>query len=130
MIIPTVGRVVHFYPSSLDSEFSPDPQQPHAGIVAHVWSPRMINVTVFGKHSGEPAASLRTSVQLVQDGDHIIPDQAHAEWMPYQTGQAAKTERLQAELDAKFDDKQTQQHDRQQEYLKDRRDYSKQEPQK
>ena len=89
MIQPTVGRVVWFYRESL----SPEGTQPFAAIVAHVWSDRLINVGGFNSN-GEPFAM--TFVQLIQDDD--APNGPHCTWMPYQKGQAAKTEALETKL--------------------------------
>lgn len=83
MISPTVGRIVLFRPAG-----SVPTDQPHASIVAFVHDDRLINISAFNEN-GSPYA--RQSVVLVQDGD-AIPTGAYAEWMPYQKGQAAKTE--------------------------------------
>jgi len=61
---------------------------------------RMVNLAVFDANGN---AFGRISVYLFQ-GDAANPNEnamPFAEWMPYQTGQAAKTEKLQAQLDAK-----------------------------
>jgi hypothetical protein len=57
-----------------------------------VWSDTLINVGGFD-HNGAPFAY--TSLKLLQD-DEEAPEYAYAEWMPYQKGQAAKTEALEA----------------------------------
>jgi len=94
MIKPTIGRVVWYHPS----EFDRTPMTLHgevlAAIIVHVWSDTYVNLTVFDSN-GTPHA--RTSVQLLQDGDPNRPS-AYCEWMPYQKGQAAKTEQLEAKL--------------------------------
>jgi hypothetical protein len=72
---------------------------PFAAVIAYVHSDTMVNLAVF---DGNGVAHSRTSVELAQDGGRKISiGEMHCEWMPYQTGQAAKTEKLQAELDAK-----------------------------
>lgn len=86
MIKPTVGRVVWYY-SAQDAE-------PHAAMITKVWGDRCVNLAIFNE-SGTPYSN--TSVTLLQDGD-AIPAHCHATWMPYQKGQAAKTEELQAQL--------------------------------
>lgn len=55
----------------------------------------MINVGGFDKN-GVPFAA--TSMKLLQDDD--VPPEGiwYAEWMPYQKGQAAKTESLEKQL--------------------------------
>ena len=88
MIQPSVGRVVWFWPTK------PSPvEQPYAALVTYVHSDRMINVGGFN-HNGEVFAM--TSVQLLQDDD--IPVGPCCSWMPYQKGQAAKTEALEQKL--------------------------------
>ena len=92
IIKPTVGRVVLFHPSELTGEASfvrhPD-DQPYAAIIARVWSDSMVNLTVMDAN-GDPHS--RTSVPLVQDSDSRPGNGFYCEWMPYQKGQAAKTE--------------------------------------
>jgi hypothetical protein len=55
----------------------------------------MVNLTVFD-HNGCPHS--RTSITLIQEGDdpNLIGGRAWCEWMPYQKGQAAKTEAAEA----------------------------------
>lgn len=96
MIKPTVGRVVHFYPGESKYEFGYCfvKDRPHAALVTAVHSDRLVNLTAFdanGKSYGF------TSVQLVQDGDQV-PGGMYCEWMPYQIGQAQKTEALEKQL--------------------------------
>lgn len=87
-INPTVGRVVWFYDGSTAQP------GPYAAIVAFVHDPRMVNLAVFDAN-GVPC--WRTSVPLVQDGDER-PHGPYCEWMPYQKGQAAKTEALEKQI--------------------------------
>jgi hypothetical protein len=89
MIKPTVGRVVWFHPP----RSTPD-HQPQAALVAYVWSDTLVNLAVFD-HNG--IASNYTSVLLYQ-GEGERPASEFCEWMPYQQGQAAKTEALEKEL--------------------------------
>lgn len=97
MIEPTVGRVVWYrHPA----ENSPIPQlgdPPHAAIVAFVHSERLVNLTVLA-HNGRPYPM--ADVLLLQDSDVPPVAAPYAEWMPYQKGQAAKTEALQAQAAA------------------------------
>jgi hypothetical protein len=84
MIKPTVGRVVWFHEA-----FVPDTkEQPRAAIVCYVHSDRCVNLAVFDVNGNSTS---RTSVALRQEGDEA-PAYAFCEWMPYQLGQAAKTE--------------------------------------
>jgi hypothetical protein len=87
MIRPSVGRVVWFHPH-LDEGHTPA-DQPHAALVVHVLDDRTVNLAVFNQ-SGAPYS--RQAVQLLQDDD-LAPASGHfAMWMPFQVGQAKKTE--------------------------------------
>lgn len=92
MIQPTVGRIVWYHPEPGDVEYAVN--QPLAAIISWVHDDRLINVGWFTR-SG--MAFNRVEVILVQDGD-AIPNAAYCEWMPYQKGQAAKTEALEAKV--------------------------------
>ena len=93
MIKPTVGRVVWFHASGSKPE-----DQPNAAILAYVHSDTMVNLTVFSEN-GQPYPV--TSVFLYQ-GDGEKPASFYCEWMPYQQGQAAKTEALEKQLAEKI----------------------------
>jgi hypothetical protein len=95
MITPTVGRVVWFHPGSWDANVMHYADQPLAGIITYVWNDRMVNLAVFDAN-GAPQS--RTSVRLLQDDDHPREGEMHATWMPYQKGQAARTEAAEARL--------------------------------
>lgn len=107
MITPTNGRVVIFHPSTAPQGCSGgqevlvqlDPKQPLAAMISHVHGNRMVNLTVFD--SLGKTFDFR-SVTLLQDDDRKPEGGFFCTWMPYQIGQAAKTEKLQAELDSKF----------------------------
>lgn len=87
MIKPSPGRIVWFYPELAQR----DPNgQPLAAIVAKVIDDRVLNLAVF---AADGTTYPLQHVTLLQDGDELAdPNQAHACWMPYQKGQAAKTE--------------------------------------
>lgn len=93
MIEPTIGRVVWFHPSSnqADAGFAASPCC--AAIIAHVWSDTCVNLAVFDAN-GVPHS--KTSVLLIQDGNPVPDGGLYCEWMPYQKGQAAKTEHAEA----------------------------------
>jgi hypothetical protein len=93
MIKPTVGRVVLYWPSAVQA--GTDTLQPFAATVAYVWNDRMVNLSVTD-HNGKQFGV--TSVRLLQDGDERPNGGMFCEWMPYQKGQAAKTEALEAKL--------------------------------
>ena len=90
MIQPTVGRVVWFYKFNAVSGH----QGPLAAHVCKVHSDTCVNLMVIGE-SGVPYAE--TSVRLIQ-GIEEVPAGNYCCWMPYQKGQAAKTEALEAKL--------------------------------
>lgn len=94
MITPSIGRVVWFHPANGDESIV-FRDQPLAAIVTYVWSDRMVNLAVFdanGLHSAH------TSVNLLQDND-VAPEYGrYAEWMPFQKGQAMKTEELEKKI--------------------------------
>ena len=54
--------------------------QPHAAIITHVHSDRMVNLCVFDKN-GNPLP--KTSVPLVQPGDAEPTGYDYCRWMPY-----------------------------------------------
>jgi hypothetical protein len=90
MIRPTVGRVVWYRPNGREELNVLDPAQPLAAIVAFVHGDKMVNLSVID-HVGQRHAVER--VVLLQEGDN--PSAGHyCEWMPYQKGQAARTEQL------------------------------------
>jgi hypothetical protein len=94
VIKPTVGRVVWYRPFEHDDMAGVSGDQPLAAIVAHVWSDSCVNLAVFDANG---VAHSRTSVLLVQDGEPK-PAAGFCEWMPYQKGQAAKTEAVEKQL--------------------------------
>lgn len=86
MIPVTVGRVVWVRNRS----GSIDPKQPEKADVVYVHSDICVNVAGYDAN-GTPF--VLTSLTLDQ-GQPIDPSWPRAEWMPYQKGQAAKTEEL------------------------------------
>lgn len=89
MIKPTVGRVVWFYTKGYGDA-------PLAAIIAHVWSDVLVNLAVFDRNG---ICTGRPSVVLEQDDCPVPPaEKCYCTWMPYQKGQAAKTEALEAKL--------------------------------
>lgn len=92
MIPPSIGRVVWYHPSAAERIEGQPNDQVLAAHVTYVWSDRLVNLMVITPN-GTPFGV--TSVQLVQDNDEG-PSERYAEWMPYQKGQAAKAEALEA----------------------------------
>ena len=95
MITPTVGRVVWFHPGRGFAGCPAGEGIPLAALIARVWSDTCINIGGFDAN-GMPFAA--TSVWLLQDGNDVPTEGHWAEWMPYQKGQAAKTEAMEATL--------------------------------
>lgn len=86
MIAPTVGRVVWYRPDDgTDQRF--------AAHVAKVHDDATVNLMVIDP-AGIPFA--KQFVTLVQDG--AVPQPGECEWMPYQKGQAARTEQLERQI--------------------------------
>jgi hypothetical protein len=94
MIKPTIGRKVWFWPAKVTGGHlvvnSRD--QPLDATVVYVFNDRLVNLQIID-HGGY--AHPATSVPLIQEGDER-PDGYFAEWMPFQKGQAARTEQAEA----------------------------------
>lgn len=88
MITPTLGRIVWFQPHN---EAGLNTQQ--SAIIARVNDDGTLNLTVFAP-DGYPYGI--QNVPLLQDDDPTPNGGFYAEWMPYQKGQAAKTEAAEA----------------------------------
>lgn len=92
VIVPTIGRQVWFWKSGKErlESLTNSAVQPHAATVVHVWGDRCVNLQVL---NGNGIAYSECSVTLVQPEDPWNEETGpHAQWMPYQVGQAAKTE--------------------------------------
>jgi hypothetical protein len=91
MIKPTNGRVVWF----MDRQLS---DQPIAAFITYVHSDTLIDIVAFPPRSvGHHAIADVTLVQDTGDSD-INVVKPYCMWMPYQKGQAAKTEALEAAI--------------------------------
>lgn len=101
MIKPTVGRVVWFHPSSHSNDTGFAPASICAAIIAYVHSDFMVNLAVFDANG---VCHSKTSVHLVQDMEPVPDAGYYCEWMPYQKGQAAKTEELEKRAKSSFND--------------------------
>lgn len=93
MIKPTVGRVVWYWPKQAD-RIAIVPGQPLSAQIAAVNEDGTVNLGVLDA-SGNPYSA--QGVYLCEADQLCEPGQC--EWMPYQKGQAAKTEALESELD-------------------------------
>lgn len=89
MTPPTIGRVVYYWPSAAWDK-------PCAAIIADVFYNGEVNLLVIDRFGGTHGVS---RVPFIHDGSR--PDGNFAEWMPYQKGQAAKTEALEKQLQEK-----------------------------
>lgn len=92
MIKPTVGRIVLFHAGGKH-------EQTNAAIIAAVIDDNTVNLAAFDEFG---SLYPQIGILLVQDGakpPHA--GSAWCEWMPYQKGQAAKTEQAEAALKAK-----------------------------
>lgn len=87
VIVPTVGRVMWYYPGT---EEAYNDAAPLAAMVAHVFDEpgggHIANLLVVDPLGGTFAAQ---DVPVVQQNDAFDPSRAHVAWMPYQIGQAA-----------------------------------------
>ncbi len=84
MIKPTIGRKVWYWAHTPSEGY--ENAQPEDATVVFVFSESMVNLRVTD-HSGNSRPE--TSVFLWQ-GEGSQPDTRHAQWMPYQVGQAKK----------------------------------------
>lgn len=94
-IEPTIGRVVWYWPGAsryLGTVF--DDRQPFSASIAFVGLNDVVNLAVVD-HAARPLQA--TSVPL-WDGEGERPGVECWQWMPYQKGQAAKTEALTAAM--------------------------------
>lgn len=95
MIQPTVGRVVWFRPAENDYRVGSSEEQPLAAIVAKVQGERLVNLCVIDANGDTHP---RQNVPLLQDDDDTPESGCFCCWMPYQKGQAAKTEAMEKKL--------------------------------
>lgn len=95
MIKPSNGRVVWFTPSSQNGAANFASGSQLAAIVAHVHTDRCVNLAVFDANG---VSHSRCSVPLLQDDDPRPEHGYFAEWMPFQLGQAKKTEAAEAQM--------------------------------
>lgn len=95
IIKPTIGRVVWMYrPNIIAGFFTHARMEPYAAIVTGIQSgddasEHYLNLAVFDDQGN---IFQETGVKLIQDDSD--PGHRHAKWMPYQKGQAAKTDDL------------------------------------
>lgn len=97
MIKPTVGRVVWVHRSTGHQEATErhPTVQPEVGLITYVHDDATVGVVGFDRY-GDKFAS--PSLPLFQ-GAGAAPELPYCEWMPYQKGQAAKTEALEKRIE-------------------------------
>ena len=93
-IEPSIARNLWYFPP-LDGGRHED-GQPFAAILAGINDDGTVNLGVFAR-DGSPYGV--QNVRLVQDGEAFDPEAEHAVWMPYQKGQAARTEQIAQSID-------------------------------
>lgn len=100
MITPTNGRIVWYtpYDAEMQGSYGMSVQRdkegnliPLAAMIVAVWGDRMVNLVV---HDANGKTFPVTSRTLLQDDDVGNAHGGYCQWMPYQKGQAAKTEAL------------------------------------
>jgi hypothetical protein len=92
MITPTIGRMVWYWPHGREV---PEGTQPFSAQIAYVHSVDVINIGYLDAN-GESHNAM--GVRLLQEGEAPFARTAYCEWMPYQKGQAAKTEALERQI--------------------------------
>jgi hypothetical protein len=101
-IEPTVGRVVWFHPAKHDRIMVPGgfpidvAEQPLAATIAYVHRGKHAGLINIGFLCARGGHHNKESVRLLQDGDEIPLNESYCAWMPYQMGQAVKTEAAEA----------------------------------
>ncbi len=98
VIAPTPGRIVWYHPAEHDGIARLN-GNPLSAQIAGIHNERLVNLAVLDAYGNWQQ---RSQVELVQP-DTTAPNHAHATWMPYQVGQAAKTEAAEAALTAQTD---------------------------
>lgn len=90
VVEPTIGRVVYVFSGSILTDKQ---AKPMAAIVTDIIAGLRINACVF---SGNGVPQPATNIQHASQPRHN--EDAYWDWMPYQKGQAAKTEELEHAL--------------------------------
>jgi len=93
-IKPSIGRVVWYYPGGEKDRKAG--KQPYSAQIAYVHSDTCINIGYLDNNGVAGSAS---SVRLLGEGETC--EHPFCCWMPYQLGQAAKTEQAEAKAAGK-----------------------------
>lgn len=95
MIKPTIGRIVWFWRVGS----TPGRDQPEAATICYVWDDSKVNLQVVD-NQGYSRSEVGVTLRQPEDS-RDVPSLPYAEWMPYQKGQATRTEELEAALKGK-----------------------------
>jgi len=70
-MVPTVGRIVHYFPSGPDDPAGANGNAlgPVAAIITRVWGPAVVNLTCFADYALQPMVKA-TVPQRGSPGDH------------------------------------------------------------
>lgn len=99
MIKPSIGRKIWYWPGPEDKYLKClDIKTPFDATVVFVHDSGTINVLVLD-HEG--SLYRRQSIPVIQEGELKPDDSGFCVWMPYQIGQAAKTQEAEAKAKAK-----------------------------
>jgi hypothetical protein len=90
-IVPTPGRVLWYIPHPSEG-LALIGGDPLIALLAGVVDDRTVNVAVFNASGG--FAGQRGGVPILEQGDDVPSDAGYCVWMPFQKGQAAKTDDL------------------------------------
>lgn len=96
-ITPTVGRVVYFTPASTSPLIRDYKSGVCAALVTAVHNDNCVNLAVFDANGQHYARCSVCHVSTLTADDDVKKYDTW-DWMPYQKGQAAKTEQLEAKL--------------------------------
>lgn len=96
-IAPTVGRVVYFTPASTSPLIRDYKSGVCAALVTAVHNDNCVNLAVFDANGNQYARCSVCHVSTLTADDDVKKYDTW-DWMPYQKGQAAKTEQLEQKL--------------------------------
>ncbi len=109
VIVPTVGRVVHYYPPRGAAYFADAPLCAFVASVIHERCVNLFIVTPNGNYVANPPTGIRMlqPVDIEEMDGSELQEGGYCRWMDYQVGQAAKTEELQEQLNEAADQAET-----------------------
>jgi hypothetical protein len=98
VIYPTIGRIVHFYPS-FDCGIPHVEGSPLSAMIVDVISENIVSLTVWDKigHSYPFPGAALVQPEAVEKGD--IPKCSYCTWMPFQVGQTPGSQELLNRID-------------------------------